>query len=43
MRHANRFAAKEYYRWSFLSENDQAVADSNGLPITPEYILNHLQ
>jgi AraC family carnitine catabolism transcriptional activator len=35
MRHANRFATAEYYRWSFLSEDDQPVADSNGIPITP--------
>jgi len=36
LRHANRFATQDYYRWSFLSENDQAVADSNGLPIMPD-------
>ena len=35
MRNANRFANKDYYRWSFLSENNQPVADSNGIPITP--------
>lgn len=36
MRHANRFAAKEHYHWSFLSEDNQAVTDSNGLPIMPD-------
>ena len=35
MRHANRFAASEVYQWTFLSENDQPVADSNAIPLTP--------
>jgi len=35
MRHANRFAATEFYRWTFLSETDQAVTDSNGIPLSP--------
>ena len=35
MRHANRFAATEFYRWSFLSEDDRAVTDSNGIPLSP--------
>lgn len=34
MRHANRFAASECYRWTFLSENDQPVNDSNGIALT---------
>ena len=35
MRHANRFAATEFYRWTFLSETDRAVSDSNGIPLCP--------
>ena len=35
MRHANRFAAKEFYQWTFLSETDQPVTDSNGIPLSP--------
>jgi AraC family carnitine catabolism transcriptional activator len=35
MRHANRFAATEFYRWTFLSEDDQAVTDSNGISLPP--------
>ena len=35
MRHANRFAAKEFYQWIFLSETDQPVKDSNGIPLSP--------
>ena len=35
MRHANRFAATDFYRWTFLSENDQAVHDSNGIALPP--------
>lgn len=35
MRHANRFATSDAYQWSFLSENDLPVADSNGIPLTP--------
>jgi transcriptional regulator GlxA family with amidase domain len=35
MRHANRFATKDVYQWTFLSDNDQPVADSNGIPLTP--------
>jgi len=35
MRHANRFAATEAYRWTFLSEDDQAVSDSNGIALSP--------
>ena len=31
LRHANRFCGEEFYRWSFLTETDQPVADSNGL------------
>lgn len=35
MRHANRFAATDFYRWIFLSENDQAVTDFNGIALSP--------
>ena len=35
MRHANRFTETEFYRWTFLSENDQAVSDSNGIALSP--------
>ena len=35
MRHANRFAASDAYRWTFLSENDQPVNDSNGIALAP--------
>jgi len=28
MRHANRFATTDYYRWTFLSENDQPVTET---------------
>jgi transcriptional regulator GlxA family with amidase domain len=35
MRHANRFAATEFYHWTFLSESNQPVADSNGIPLSP--------
>jgi AraC family carnitine catabolism transcriptional activator len=35
MRHANRFATSDCYRWTFLSENDQPVSDSNGIPLSP--------
>src|SRR5210317_1173950 len=35
MRHANRFADKESYRWAFLSENNAPVEDSNGIALTP--------
>jgi transcriptional regulator GlxA family with amidase domain len=35
MRHANRFATSKIYQWTFLSENDQPVADSNGIALTP--------
>ena len=35
MRHANRFASSEYYRWTFLSENNRAVTDSNGIALSP--------
>jgi AraC family carnitine catabolism transcriptional activator len=35
MRHANRFAGKKYYRWTFLSEDDEAVTDSNGISLSP--------
>ena len=37
MRHANRFAASEVYQWTFLSENDQPVTDSNGIALPPGY------
>ena len=35
MRHANRFANTEFYHWTFLSETDQTVTDSNGIPLLP--------
>jgi AraC family transcriptional regulator, carnitine catabolism transcriptional activator len=35
LRHANRFAARDYYQWLILSETDQPVADGNGIPLTP--------
>ena len=35
MRHANRFATTEFYRWTFLREDDQAVTDSNGISLSP--------
>ena len=35
LRHANRFAAKPVYRWSFLCEDDKPVPDSNGLFLQP--------
>lgn len=35
MRQANRFSASDYYQWTFLSENDQPVVDSNGIPLSP--------
>lgn len=35
LRHANRFADRPVYRWSFLSEDDQPVTDSNGLFLQP--------
>ena len=35
LRHANRFAGREHYRWQLLSENDQAVVDGNGLALSP--------
>jgi len=35
LRHANRFAATEFYSWTFLSEDDQAVTDSNGISLSP--------
>ena len=31
LRHANRFYETDFYRWSFLSEDDRPVEDSNGL------------
>ena len=35
LRHANRFAAREHYRWVILSDTDQPVSDGNGIPLTP--------
>jgi len=35
LRHANRFAARDHYRWLVLSETDQPVADGNGIPLSP--------
>jgi transcriptional regulator GlxA family with amidase domain len=35
LRHANRFAAEDHYQWRILSETDQAVADGNAIPFTP--------
>jgi len=35
LRHANRFAAEEFYRWTFLCENNQPVQDGNGLWLYP--------
>jgi AraC family carnitine catabolism transcriptional activator len=35
LRHANRFAASDYYRWTILSENDKPVRDCNGIELTP--------
>jgi len=35
LRHANRFATEEFYRWTFLCENNQPVQDGNGLWLYP--------
>jgi AraC family carnitine catabolism transcriptional activator len=35
MRHANRFAGAEYYRWTLLSEDGGTVMDGNGIPLAP--------
>jgi transcriptional regulator GlxA family with amidase domain len=35
LRHANRFAARQFYQWSLLSETDQPVLDSNGISLPP--------
>lgn len=35
MRHANRFAGENYYRWQILAEDDRAVADGNGIAVDP--------
>jgi AraC family carnitine catabolism transcriptional activator len=35
LRHANRFAAHEFYSWHALSETDQPVNDGNGIPFVP--------
>jgi AraC family carnitine catabolism transcriptional activator len=43
MRHANRFATEDAYRWTFLSENDQAVPDSNGIALAPNADLATVQ
>jgi transcriptional regulator GlxA family with amidase domain len=35
LRHANRFSGSEFYRWTFLCENNQPVQDANGLWLYP--------
>lgn len=35
LRHANRLGGKDVYKWSFLSEEDEGVLDSNGLWLHP--------
>jgi transcriptional regulator GlxA family with amidase domain len=41
LRHANRFAAKPHYRWSFLCEQGNAVADGNGIELTANSDFEH--
>lgn len=36
LRHANRFAAREFYRWTLLGERDGAVVDSNGISLATD-------
>lgn len=33
LRHANRFCAREHYRWKFLCERRSLVADANGISL----------
>jgi AraC family carnitine catabolism transcriptional activator len=35
LRHANRFCGREFYRWTFLCENNQPIQDGNGLWLYP--------
>ncbi|HPQ97108.1 MAG: helix-turn-helix domain-containing protein [Thiothrix sp.] len=35
LRHANRMSGQDAYRWSFLTEADTVVEDSNGLVLQP--------
>jgi len=35
LRHANRFSASDFYRWTFLCEDDQPLQDSNGIWLRP--------
>jgi transcriptional regulator GlxA family with amidase domain len=35
LRHANRFAANEYYSWTFLCENNKPVMDASGIRLDP--------
>jgi transcriptional regulator GlxA family with amidase domain len=35
LRHANRLGGQDVYKWSFLSEEDEGVLDSNGLWLHP--------
>jgi transcriptional regulator GlxA family with amidase domain len=39
LRHANRFAQRSFYSWSFLCEGDQPLKDHNGLPLFPSTTL----
>ncbi len=35
LRHANRFADRQFYTWSLLCEDDEPIQDSNGLWLSP--------
>jgi transcriptional regulator GlxA family with amidase domain len=35
LRHANRHLSNSFYTWSFVTENNDSVVGSNGLPISP--------
>ena len=43
LRHANRRLGEDTYTWSFVSEDDQPVYDSNGLPHGPTQSLDALK
>ena len=40
MRHANRFAGRNFYHWQILAEHDRAVADSSGIALEPTATLS---
>ena len=42
LRHANRKYGKEVYRWSFVTEDDEIVSSSTGLPLSPTTTLKNL-